>query len=46
MEFLKKLKNGNFEIDRETLEELLKSHYMFQALQGAKVDKWEWYYDI
>ena len=18
---------------------------MFQALQGAKVDKWEWYYD-
>ena len=45
MEFLKKLKNGNFEINRETLEELLKSHYMFQALQGAKVDKWEWYYD-
>ena len=45
MEFFKKLKNGNFEINRETLEELLKSHYMFQALQGAKVDKWEWYYD-
>ena len=45
MEFLKKLKNGNFEINRETLEELLKSHYMFQALQGAKVDKRKWYYD-
>ncbi len=42
---IKKLENGNYEITREYLEELLKSHYMFQALQGAKIDKWEFYYD-
>ena len=29
MEFLKKLKNGNFEIDRETLEEIIwKKHLL------------------
>lgn len=42
---IRKLKNGNFEINRETLQKLLESHYMFQALQEAKVDKWQWYYD-
>ena len=40
---IKKLKNGNFEITREYLEELLESDFKLNALSNAGVDNWEFY---
>ena len=40
---IKKLKNGNFEITREYLEELLESDFKLNALLNAGVDDWEFY---
>ena len=40
---IKKLKNGNFEITREYLEELLESNFKLNALSNAGVDDWEFY---
>ena len=40
---IKKLKNGNFEITREYLEELLESDFKLNVLSNAGVDDWEFY---
>lgn len=40
---IKKLKNGNFEITREYLEELLESDFKLNALINGGVDDWEFY---
>lgn len=40
---IKKLKNGNFEITREYLEELLESDFKLNALINEGVDDWEFY---
>ena len=38
---IKKLENGNFEITREYLEELLESDFKLNALINGGVDNWE-----
>lgn len=43
---IKKLKNGNFEITREYLEELLESNFKLNALSNAGVDDWEFYDEV
>ena len=40
---IKKLENGNYEITREYLEELLESDFKLNALSNAGVDNWELY---
>lgn len=40
---IKKLENGNYEITREYLEELLESDFKLNALSNAGVDDWEFY---
>ena len=40
---IKKLKNGNYEITREYLEELLESDFKLNALISGGVDDWEFY---
>lgn len=40
---IKKLKNGNYEIKREYLEELLESDFKLNALINGGVDDWEFY---
>lgn len=40
---IKKLKNGNYEITREYLEELLESDFRLNALSNGGVDNWEYY---
>lgn len=40
---IKKLKNGNYEITREYLEELLESDFKLNALINGGVDDWEFY---
>ena len=40
---IKKLKNGNYEITREYLEELLESDFKLNALSNGGVDNWEYY---
>ena len=40
---IKKLKNGNYEITREYLEELLESDFKLNVLSNAGVDDWEFY---
>jgi hypothetical protein len=40
---IKKLENGNYEITREYLEELLESDFKLNALSNAGVDNWEFY---
>lgn len=40
---IKKLKNGNYEITREYLEELLESDFKLNALINCGVDDWEFY---
>lgn len=40
---IKKLENGNYEITREYLEELLESDFKLNALSNAGVDNWEYY---
>lgn len=42
---IKKLENGNFEITREYLEELLESNFKLNALINGGVDDWEFYDD-
>lgn len=43
---IKKLKNGNFEITREYLEELLESDFKLNALINGGVDDWEFYDEV
>lgn len=38
---IKKLKNGNYEITKEYLEELLESDFKLNALINGGVDNWE-----
>ena len=40
---IKKLENGNYEITKEYLEELLESDFKLNALSNAGVDNWEFY---
>jgi len=40
---IKKLENGNFEIDREYLEELLESDFKLNALINGGMVDWEFY---
>ena len=40
---IKKLENGNYEITREYLEELLESDFKLNALINGGVDDWEFY---
>ena len=40
---IKKLKNGNYEITREYLEELLESDFKLNALINGGVNDWEFY---
>ena len=40
---IKKLENGNYEITREYLEELLESDFKLNVLSNAGVDDWEFY---
>lgn len=40
---IKKLENGNFEIDREYLEELLESDFKLNALINGGIVDWEFY---
>ena len=40
---IKKLKNGNYEITKEYLEELLESDFRLNALSNGGVDNWEYY---
>lgn len=42
---IKKLKNGNYEIDKETLKEFLYSHHQLNALECGGVDNWQDYCD-
>nr|DAM61882.1 MAG TPA: hypothetical protein [Ackermannviridae sp.]DAW82269.1 MAG TPA: hypothetical protein [Bacteriophage sp.] len=42
---IKKLKNGNYEIDKETLEEFLYSYHTLNALECGGVDNWHDYRD-
>ena len=43
---IKKLKNGNYEIDKETLEEFLYSYHTLNALECGGVDNWHDYCDV
>lgn len=40
---IKKLKNGNYEITKEYLEELLESDFKLNALINGGVNNWEFY---
>lgn len=40
---IKKLENGNYEITREYLEELLESDFRLNALINGGVNDWEFY---
>lgn len=40
---IKKLKNGNYEITKEYLEELLESDFKLNVLINGGVDDWEFY---
>jgi hypothetical protein len=40
---IKKLENGNYEITREYLEDLLESDFKLNALINGGVDDWEFY---
>ncbi len=40
---IKKLKNGNYEITKEYLEELLVSDFKLNALINGGVNNWEFY---
>ena len=40
---IKKLENGNYEITREYLEELLESDFKLNALINSGVNNWEFY---
>ena len=43
---IKKLKNGNYEITREYLEELLESDFKLNALINGGVDTWEYFDEV
>lgn len=43
---IKKLSNGNYEIDKKTLKGLLISRYELDALECGGVDNWQDYCDV
>ena len=43
---IKKLSNGNYEIDEKTLKGLLVSRYELDALECGGVDNWQDYCDV
>lgn len=43
---IKKLSNGNYEIDEKTLKSLLISRYELDALECGGVDNWHDYCDV
>lgn len=43
---IKKLSNGNYEIDEKTLKGLLVSRYELDALECGGVDNWHDYCDV
>lgn len=43
---IKKLSNGNYEIDEKTLKGLLISRYELDALECGGVDNWQDYCDV
>lgn len=43
---IKKLRNGNYEITRESLEELLESDFKLSALINGGVDNWEYFDEV
>lgn len=43
---IKKLSNGNYEIDEKTLKGLLISRYELDALECGRVDNWQDYCDV
>lgn len=40
---IKKLENGNYEIEKEFLKNLLYSDEKLRALESGDVENWEWY---
>lgn len=40
---IKKLENGNYEIEKEFLKNLLYSDEKLRALESGDVEYWEWY---
>lgn len=40
---IKKLENGNYEITREYLKQLITSDFKLNALSNGGVDNWEYY---
>ena len=45
-EIAEKLENGNYEITREYLEELLESDFKLNALINGGVDNWEYFDEV
>jgi hypothetical protein len=43
---IKKLENGNYEITREYLEQLVKSDFKLNSLINCGIDNWEYYDDF
>ena len=43
---IKKLRNGNYEITRESLEELLESDFKLSALINGGVDNWDYFDEV
>lgn len=43
---IKKLENGNYEITREYLEELLESDFKLNSLINGGVDNWEYFDEV
>ena len=43
---VKKLENGNYELTREYLEELLESDFKLNALINGGVDNWEHFDEV
>ena len=43
---IKKLRNGNYEITREYLEELLESDFKLNALINGGVDNWDYFDEV
>nr|DAY42686.1 MAG TPA: hypothetical protein [Caudoviricetes sp.] len=43
---VKKLENGNYEITREYLEELLESDFKLNTLINGGVDNWEYFDEV
>nr|DAN45413.1 MAG TPA: hypothetical protein [Caudoviricetes sp.] len=43
---IKKLENGNYEITREYLEELLESDFKLNSLINGGVDNWDYFDEV